>query len=343
MFVQLAIGPSYVHATATIEQANVLSQNTVSKSIKEIIAQIEQETEYVFVQSGIDDKQLNKKATIDVDEKSIDELCAQMLKNTQIDFKVINKQVVLFKKRTTNKDRLKTVLQKLFILAGTVQDANGNPLTGVTLMVKDDTSKWAMTDFEGKFSIADIPAGSVVKVSIMGYETQEITVTKSQKITITLKEDIESLDEVIITSNYGTVQKKSDLVSSAYQVNAEEIVNLPQQRVDKILEGIVPGVEINAQSNSPTSSRPRYSVTIRGEASLTASNQPLWIVDGIQIATGGTTNLISGIQTSVSPLSFLNPNDIESITVLKDASATTIYGADGANGVILITTKKGKN
>lgn len=328
-----------LYANTIIDQVNTLSMEIENISIKEFISKIENKTDYVFIQSGINDIELNRKITLNTKGKTIEELCEQMLESTNINYKVINKQIVLFKNKT---NLTEADFQELIQLTGIVQDESGTPLSGVTLLLKDDSSKWSITDFDGKFSIKDVPMGSVVKISSMGFKTQEIEVTESKKLTIILKEDIESLEEVIVTSNYGTIQKKSDLVSSAYQVKSEDIENLPQQRVDRLLEGIIPGLEVNSQSNGATSSRPRYSVTIRGEASLSASNEPLWIVDGIQINTGDRTNLISGIQTSVSPLSFLNPDDIESITVLKDASATTIYGADGANGVILITTKKGR-
>ncbi|MNL13972.1 TonB-dependent Receptor Plug Domain protein [compost metagenome] len=113
-----------------------------------------------------------------------------------------------------------------------------------------------------------------------------------------------------------------------------------------MLEGVVPGVEFNSQdAGNNSSARSRYSTRVRGESSTvggTTSNEPLWVVDGIPLYTGGTTNSIAGMQNSISPLTYINPNDIESVTVLKDASATTIYGANGSNGVILITTRKGK-
>lgn len=109
-----------------------------------------------------------------------------------------------------------------------------------------------------------------------------------------------------------------------------------------MLDGLIPGVKIDPNTDSPDNTRARYNVRVRGDASLSASNEPLWVVDGTPIYTGEHTNLIPGMSTTISPLSFINPDDIESITVLKDATATSIYGANGANGVILITTKKEK-
>ncbi|MFB9104612.1 SusC/RagA family TonB-linked outer membrane protein [Algibacter miyuki] len=332
-----------LHATTANSQIGNITLNFENISIKEVISKIEKKSDYVFIQSGLNDADLNTKVSLNVVDKDIKEVFKLILSDTNIKYRVINKQVVLYKeKEKASKSILSQLLQNLLDISGVVSDESGQPIASVTLVLKNDPTKWSITDFDGNFSIEGIPEGSIVKISSMGFLDQELVVTTSWFKNIVLKEDIQSLDEVIVTSNYGTTQKKSNLVSSAYQIKSKDIANLPQQRVDKLLEGIIPGLELNPQSNGATSSRPRYSVTIRGKASLTASNEPLWIVDGVPINTGGKTNLISGIQTSVSPLSFINPDDIESMTVLKDASATTIYGADGANGVILVTLKKGK-
>ncbi|QXP63226.1 SusC/RagA family TonB-linked outer membrane protein [Polaribacter sp. HaHaR_3_91] len=322
-------------------QVEKLTLNLKNISIKEIIKEIESKSSFVFIQSGLKKDELNKKVNLNVVDKTISDLCESILTDTTIKYKIINKQVVLY--HVEKKENIiSRFFQELFSISGTITDETGAPISGVTIVLKKDPSIWTVTDFDGKYKLSEIPKGSIVKVLSMGFLDQEIVITASGVKNLVLKEDIESLDEVIVTSNYGTAQKKSNLVSSAYQIKSEDIVNLPQQRLDKVLEGVIPGLEINPQSNGADSSRPRYSVTIRGEASLSASNEPLWIVDGIPINTGNNTNQILGIETSVSPLSFINPDDIESMTVLKDASATTIYGADGANGVILITTKKGK-
>lgn len=332
-----------LNATTVNSQVNNITISIEKKAIKEIINEIEASSDYVFIQSGLDKKDLNKEVSLKVVDKDIRDILSLMLSGTKINYRVINKQIVLYKDETQNtKSIFGNLLQQLFDVSGTVTDISGAPISGATLVLKDQPNKWAVTDFDGNFIMRGVATGSVLKISSMGFLNHEIIINDSGKKNIVLKEDIQSLDEVIITSNYGTTQKKSNLVSSAYQVTSKDISNLPQQRIDKLLEGIIPGLEVNPQSNDASSSRPRYSVTIRGKASLTASNEPLWILDGIPINTGDRTNMISGIQTSVSPLSFLNPDDIESITVLKDASATTIYGADGANGVILVTTKRGK-
>lgn len=330
-------------ATTTVSvQSEKLTLDLDHVSIKKIIAEIEKKYDYVFIQSGLKKADLNKKINLHAIDKDIVDLCKLIFTGTNIKFRVVNKQVVLYKdKEEETESTFAGLFQELLRISGVITDASGTPITGATIVLKEDPSIWGVTDFDGNFSLKEIPKGGVVKILSMGYLPKEIVITTSGEKNIVLKEDVQAIDEVIVTSNYGTAQKKSNLVSSAYQIKSEDIVNLPQQRVDKLLEGVIPGLELNPQSNGATSSRPRYSVTIRGEASLSASNEPLWIVDGIPINTGNRTNQILGIETSVSPLSFINPDDIESMTVLKDASATTIYGADGANGVILITTKKG--
>ena len=172
-------------------------------------------------------------------------------------------------------------------------------------------------------------------------KTREIGITTQKTIKIKLESDTE-IGEVVVTG-YGVVQRREDLVGSAYQVSSKKLELMPVSRVDNLLDGMVPGMQVSKGfNNSDESMRARLTVRIRGDASLSASNEPLWVVDGAPIYTGGITGLSIGTEYTISPLSFMNPNDIESITVLKDASTTALYGADGANGVILITTKKGR-
>lgn len=226
---------------------------------------------------------------------------------------------------------------------GHIVDEQGEPLVGASVMVKGTAKYAVVSDVNGQFKIR-IP-GVVPKVilefSFVGMEPKSITFTGSHTdVEVVLKND-SVLDEVIV-QGYGRVQNREDLVGSAFQVNSSELEFKPVARVDKLLDGLVPGMRIEANTDSPGSTRTRYTTRIRGEASLSASNEPLWIVDGVPLYTGTGTNAIPGMSYSVSPLSFINTDDIESITVLKDASEVSIYGADGANGVILVTTKSGK-
>ena len=149
------------------------------------------------------------------------------------------------------------------------------------------------------------------------------------------------LDDVVVIGAYGTVQKRTDMVGSAFQVNSDRIETLQVGRVDNLLEGIVPGLQVMPNSDDASSTKQRMNLRVRGKGSMSASNEPLWIVDGTRIFSGDRTNMVPGMSTSISPLSYLSADDIESITILKDATETSIYGADGANGVILVTTKGG--
>ena len=227
------------------------------------------------------------------------------------------------------------------LLKGRVVDEQGVPLIGVSVFVKG-TSLGTTTDTEGYYTLSlGDRTHVVVTFSYVGMKTRNMTVADSMEMLNVRMQSDTDIDAVIV-QGYGRVQKREDLVGSAFQFNAKDLEFKPVTRLDNILDGMVPGMAIQPNSDGPTSVRSRYDIRIRGEASLSASNEPLWIVDGVPIYTGTGTNTIPGFDSTVSPLSFISPEDVESITVLKDASEVSIYGADGANGVILVTTKSGK-
>ena len=222
---------------------------------------------------------------------------------------------------------------------GTVKDASGESLIGVNV-VRKGTSDGTVTDLDGNF-VLKAPANATLVFSYIGFEKQERVWDGKSRLDVTLKEDVAMLDDVVVIGAYGTVQKRTDMVGSAFQVNAERLETLPVGRVDNLLEGIVPGLQVLPNSDDASSTKQRLNLRVRGEGSMSASNEPLWIVDGTRIFSGDRTNMVAGMSTSISPLSYMNADDIESITILKDATETSIYGADGANGVILVTTKGG--
>lgn len=206
-------------------------------------------------------------------------------------------------------------------IMGTVQD-NLGPIIGANILVKG-TNNGSITDMDGKFRLENVPDNAVLVISYIGYTTQEISVGGKATIEVTLEEDTESLDEVVVVG-YGTV-KKRDLTGSVASVNASKITAVPTTTASEALQGRIPGVVVSNSNWSPGSTP---SVMIRGKRSITASNDPLYVIDGVPV-TGG--------------IGEISPSDIESMEVLKDASATAIYGSRGANGVILITTKSGKS
>ena len=224
-------------------------------------------------------------------------------------------------------------------VTGTVLDESNTPLPGVTILVKG-TTQGASTDFDGKFSIDVSPDSSVLIISYVGYITQEISVENKKQLTIQLKPDVAQLDAIVLVG-YGGVKSK-DLTGSVKVIGAKEfnggVTNSPGQ----LLQGKISGVNVTAGSGEPGSA---IDINIRGVNTARGSSNPLFVVDGVPLdggssSSGGLSGL--GATRPRSPLNFLNPQDIESITVLKDASATAIYGTRASNGVVLIQTKKGK-
>ncbi|MBR5906461.1 MAG: SusC/RagA family TonB-linked outer membrane protein [Bacteroidales bacterium] len=225
---------------------------------------------------------------------------------------------------------------KGFTAKGCVRDTGGETLVGVFVQVKG-TKTGTSTDLDGNWSL-NLQGPATLVFQYIGMENQELKVDKAGTYNVVMKGD-NTLDEVVITAGYGLAQKRSDMTGSAFQVESTQLQSLPAARVDNLLQGMVPGLSIEEGTSS--AARTRYTIRVRGDASLNANSEPLWIVDGVPIYTGSQGS-ISGMSYTVSPMSFINPDDIESITVLKDAATTSIYGADGANGVILVTTKQGK-
>ena len=225
---------------------------------------------------------------------------------------------------------------KGFTAKGCVRDTGGETLVGVFVQVKG-TKTGTTTDLDGNWSL-NLQGPCTLVFQYIGMENQELKVDKAGTYNIVMKGD-NTLDEVVITAGYGLAQKRSDMTGSAFQVESTQLQSLPAARVDNLLQGMVPGLAIEESTSS--AARTRYTIRVRGDASLNANSEPLWIVDGVPIYTGSQGS-IAGMSYTVSPMSFINPDDIESITVLKDAATTSIYGADGANGVILVTTKQSK-
>jgi len=238
---------------------------------------------------------------------------------------------------------LPVALWSQITLTGTITDQEGEPLPGATVRFGNGRIA-TITDVDGNYSlrVGKVTEEDALLITYVGMKSQTIKVGDKRKIDVVMKTDAHMIQDVVVEGAYGTAQRRSDQVGSAFQVTNKELEVLPQDRLDKMLDGLIPGVQVNLQSDSPGNVRQRYNIRVRGEASLSASNEPLWVVDGTPIYTGEHTNLIPGMSYTISPLSFLDPADIASITVLKDASATSIYGADGANGVILVTTRQGK-
>nr|WP_315172580.1 SusC/RagA family TonB-linked outer membrane protein [uncultured Flavobacterium sp.] len=225
-------------------------------------------------------------------------------------------------------------------VSGTVSDSSG-PLPGASVLVKG-TTNGAQTDLDGKFTIKNVGPKAVLVFSYIGLKAQEINAAGKSTINVTLKEDSAELKEVVVIG-YGSVKKK-DATGAVDQLGSKKFDNIAATNPSEILRGKVAGVQITSSSGEPGASN---SIRIRGNGTLRGGNGPLIVVDGVPLAGGdvsaGGANMNLGTMTAKDPLSFINQNDIESMSILKDASSTAIYGARGANGVIIITTKKGKS
>lgn len=226
-------------------------------------------------------------------------------------------------------------------LKGLVLDGDNLPLAGAGVF-NSASRQGVVTDLDGRFSIrisADTPV--TLTFSFIGMEEQKVVVNpKDNDIRVVMKLD-NVLEGSLIVGAYGTRQRREDLTGSAFQINSDVLKDKPKGRVDNLLQGLVPGLAIEPNTDVAGSTRTRFQTRVRGDGSLSASNEPMWIIDGVPVYTGGSTNQMPGMSYTVSPLSYLDPDDIESITVLKDADQVTIYGANGSNGVILVTTKSG--
>ena len=213
-------------------------------------------------------------------------------------------------------------------VAGNVSDGMG-PLSGANVLVKG-TTNGTQTDFDGNYALENVNNTATLVFSYLGYKTVEVPVNGNSTVNVTMEEDASQLEEVVLIG-YGS-QKKSDLTGAVGQVDADQLQERPATSLNQALSGKIAGVQVNTNSGRPGG---KSNIRVRGFSSINSSNNPLYVIDGVQLPQGNQANFSSAID-------YLNPNDVVSIEVLKDASSTAIYGARGANGVILVTTKRGR-
>ena len=308
-------------STVQLIASNVYSQNTRFTLAKEnativnVLSLIEDQSEYYFLYNGklVD---VGQKVNIRVENQNLEKTLNELFKNTNITYKIYDHQVVL-----SPSEDASAVQQQHKSVSGKVTDTSGGSLPGVSVVVKGTTTG-TITDANGNFTISNIPSNATLAFSFVGMKSQEISIGNKTTINVELIEDAIGIEEVVAIG-YGTM-KKSDLTGALSQVREETIKSLPSTNVMQALTGRSSGVQVLQNTGAPGAST---SVRIRGTNSIKGSNEPLYVVDGFP----------------VSNQSALNNSDIESIEILKDASATAIYGSRGANGVVLVTTKRGKS
>ena len=299
-------------AVNTEAQNSIISFPSNSISVGQLIEEIEKQTDYLVVYSNreID---TNRQVTIQNKSAKVSSYLKETLAEVGIGYKFENDYIILSKNNS-----LLDRMQQQEKVTGIVTDVKGEPVIGANVSVVGK-SIGTITDIDGKFAI-QASQGNTLQISFIGYKAQTTKVT-GKHIAIVLQEDMEMLDEVVVIG-YGTV-KKSDLTGSVSSISQKNIKDQPMTRLDQALSGRIPGVVVITNSGAPEQST---QIRIRGANSIYGGNSPLYIVDGVP-----NTDLFNN----------LAPNDIQSIEVLKDASATAIYGSRGANGVILVTTKRG--
>jgi len=223
-------------------------------------------------------------------------------------------------------------------VTGTVTSSDdGSPVPYATILVKGVRGAGANTDLEGKYSLNNVPNDAILVISYIGYSTQEIPVNGRSVIDIVLSPDALSLDEVMVVA-YGT-STKGTFTGAASVVKSDAIKDVPSLSFENAMNGRISGVQIATSSGQAGSTS---SIRVRGIGSMNASNEPLYVIDGVPVVSGNSSQLSGYIYTSNNLMSTINPSDIESITILKDAAASSLYGSRAANGVVVITTKKGK-
>ena len=305
---------SYTHnARVTINKRNV--------TLKEVLNEIESQTDYLFIYNN--EVNTNETVSVKAKQQAVSNVLSALLKNRDLNYAMEGNHIILstIEKSlvTAETPSANIAQQQRKTITGTVVDAAGVPVIGANI-VEVGTTNGTVTDVDGKFSLS-VDNNAVIKVSYIGYLEQNINAAGRSSFNVTLKEDIETLDEVVVIG-YGTVRKK-DLTGSVGSVRSAELMQRPATNLSQSLAGKIAGVNVSTNSGRPGGNP---TIRIRGYSSIQASNDPLYIVDGIP-----------------SDINSLNPNDIESIDVLKDASSTAIYGTRGSNGVIVVTTKRGKN
>jgi len=329
--------------------AAVLSQNVSlsekNTSLEKVFKEIKKQTGYTFAYTK-SLLQSARKVNINLTNGAITKALDICLAGQPLQYTIIGKTVVIFNKKDGPPEPQKTDQEQQVIpVKGKVFDEKGQPLPGATIIEKG-TGNSVGSVGDGSFVININNPDATLVISFVGYLTQEIKLAGRTDISVSLVVKNATLNDIVIIG-YGQ-QRRGDVNSAISSVTAKDIANIPQVSIDQMLEGKVSGVTIAENAGGPGSNT---SVHIRGIGSLSGTNEPLYVIDGVAIS--GDANNISTTgkspalapnngENAVSPLTFLNPSDIESIDVLKDASATAIYGSRGSNGVIIITTKRGK-
>lgn len=320
----LCVGIGVASASTTYSQTKMFNLKVHNKSLKELFKEIERQSDYIFFYND-EAVDVSKEVNISANDATIYEILDKVLDKNKSDYKVFDRQIILFKNETkpviTEVSETEVTEQTRHTVTGIVRSNTNEPLIGVSVLEKG-TANGVITDINGNYSINVSGPNATLVFSYIGFQSQEALANGRTKIDIILDEDVASLDEVVVVA-YGT-QRKSSVTGSMATVNAAQLQTVTSPSVGSMLSGKVAGVSALTSSGKPGEADVK--IRVRGKTSPSTDQSPLWVVDGV----------IDGLSQQI------NPNDIESMTILKDASATALYGSRGANGVILVTTKGGR-
>lgn len=316
-FYYLFLVIAFFFASTEIAHSQVknLSLHLKNVTLEEALGQIRQKGEYSLWYRN-EEVNLKKKVSLDIQNGNITQILDSLFEGENLKYIIEDNHIVIFKADGTSKSAQQTTKR----ITGVIKDNHGEPIIGCNIMEKG-TSNGTITSVDGDFSL-NVAEKAVLQVSYIGYLTQEIPVQNKQNVTVTLQEDAQMLDEVVVVG-YG-LAKKSDLTGSISQVKAESMQNYTPSSVSDLLRNSIPGMSVGYSVSAKGSS----DMMIRGDNTLTAGSSPLIIVDGV---------IYNG------DISDINPNDIEKLDIMKDASSAAVYGSRATNGVVAITTKKGNS
>lgn len=313
-------------AKMSYSQVAEISLSLYNVTVGQALDEVKRQSGYSFWYKN-DEVNLHDKVSVIASKQDINQILHQILDNQKLSYTIDEKHIIIYK------SNVPVIAQQKKKITGVVIDSNGDAIIGANIVEKG-TTNGTVTDLDGKFSL-EVQDKATLLVSYIGFNSQEVSTSKQAHLTISMKDDTQALDEVVVVG-YGTM-KKSDLTGSVTSLKSETIALGFSQSPDVALRGKTAGVQIINNSGQPGAGA---IVRIRGNSSILGSNDPLYVVDGVPLDGGGSADGLQGV--GVSPLTTINPSDIESMEVLKDASATAIYGSRGANGVVMITTKRGK-
>lgn len=312
---------------------------TLSESNTPFFSVVKKLTSIAEIDFIISNETLERSKNVDIRVKDaeLDEVLAELFKNQPFEY-VLKSNTVIVKLPTERLGLLVSGIEKQQYVTGKVVNGNGEPLPGASIQVKE-TNRTVPADEEGSFSIA-VVRGDVLVITFMGYQTQEQVISSFSPLQIVLEEVAVELEELAISVGYGKA-RRSDVTGSIASVSGSDLESSILTSPDRALQGRAAGVSVRTSSHAPGGG---ISVNVRGTSSITASGQPLYVVDGFPVTNNfyRPNNVNEGGDAEGNPLAAIDASNIESIEVLKDASATAIYGSRGANGVVIITTKRGK-